>query len=146
MSGKVAPSDTRAELEYWEHPGCPWLEKFHLSGSSESHLGAPYGYTEGPLSMQSPYGPCKPIHVGVALSVSPVAHSSLQTFLLASSRALSSPCPTSRGPEFLTARLCTWGDNADGHEKDVLLLMQVQLLQPHLELDERLNQLQGVPS
>lgn len=116
MSGKVAPSDIRAELEYWEHLGCLWLEKFHPSGSSESHLGAPCGYTEGPLSIQSPYGPYKPIHVGVTLSVFPVAHSSLQTFLLAPSRALSSPCPTSGGPESLTARPCTWGDNADGHE------------------------------
>lgn len=46
--------------------------------------------------------------------------------------------------EFPTARPCTWGDNADGHEQDMLLLVQVQLLQPHLELDEGLNQLQAV--
>lgn len=38
----------------------------------------------------------------------------------------------------------TWGDNADGHEQDMLLLVQVQLLQPYLELDEGLNQLQAV--
>lgn len=46
----------------------------------------------------------------------------------------------------LTARPHTWGDNADGHEQDMLLFMQIQLLQPHLELDEWLNQLQAVSS
>lgn len=46
----------------------------------------------------------------------------------------------------LPARLRTWRDNADGHEQDMFFLMEVQLLQPHLELYEGLNQLQGVPS
>lgn len=38
----------------------------------------------------------------------------------------------------------TWGDNADGHEQDMFLFMQIQLLQPHLELDEGLDELQAV--
>lgn len=52
----------------------------------------------------------------------------------------------SQASPFLPARLPTWGDDANGHEQDVFLLVQVQLLQPHLELYEGLNQLQGVPS
>ena len=40
--------------------------------------------------------------------------------------------------------LGTWGDNADGHEQDMFLFMQIQLLQPHLELDEGLDELQAV--
>lgn len=52
----------------------------------------------------------------------------------------------SQVPEFPNTRPRTWGDDADGHEQDMLLLVQVQLLQPHLELDERLNQLQVVSS
>lgn len=52
----------------------------------------------------------------------------------------------SQVPEFLTTRPHTWGDNADGHEQDMLFLMQVQFLQTDLELDERLNQVQTVSS
>lgn len=64
---------------------------------------------------------------------------------LVSPFASSSPCWTpSPIPEFPTVRPHTWGDNADGHEQDMLLLVQVQLLQPYLELDEGLNQLQAV--
>ena len=40
--------------------------------------------------------------------------------------------------------LGTWRDNADGHERDMFLFMQIQLLQPHLELDEGLDELQAV--
>lgn len=40
--------------------------------------------------------------------------------------------------------LGTWRDNADGHEQDMFLFMQIQLLQPHLELDEGLDELQAV--
>lgn len=52
--------------------------------------------------------------------------------------------PPSQVTKFPTVGPHTWGDNADGHEQDMLLLMQVQLLQPHLELDEGLNQVQAV--
>lgn len=33
--------------------------------------------------------------------------------------------PMSQVPEFLITRPHTWGDNADGHEQDMLFLMQV---------------------
>lgn len=38
----------------------------------------------------------------------------------------------------------TGGEQADGHQQHVFLLVQVELLQAHLELDQRLQQLQSV--
>ena len=40
--------------------------------------------------------------------------------------------------------LCTWRKQADGHQQHMFLLLQVQLLQAHLELHQRLQQLQSV--
>lgn len=38
----------------------------------------------------------------------------------------------------------TWGEQADGHEQHVFLLVQVEFLQTNLELHQRLQQLQSV--
>lgn len=38
----------------------------------------------------------------------------------------------------------TGGEQADGHQQHVFLLVHVELLQAHLELDQRLQQLQSV--
>lgn len=38
----------------------------------------------------------------------------------------------------------TWRKQADGHQQHMFLLMQVELLQAHLELHQRLQQLQSV--
>lgn len=38
----------------------------------------------------------------------------------------------------------TWGEQADGHEQHMLLLVQVQFFQTNLELHQRLQQLQSV--
>lgn len=78
--------------------------------------------------------------------VCPFVHVSLQTTLLTLCRASSFILPMAQVPEFPSTRPHTWGDDADGHEQNMLLLMQVQLLQSYLELDERLNQLQVVSS
>lgn len=38
----------------------------------------------------------------------------------------------------------TWGEQADGHQQHVLLLVQVEFLQTDLEFHQRLQQLQSV--
>lgn len=40
----------------------------------------------------------------------------------------------------------TWRKQADSHQQHVFLLSQVELLQAHLELHQRLQQLQSVAS